>query len=141
MNVAGFTQQRDHRRQPGGPPSRSKRSHTTTRRSRAAISPSLTTAVGPGGRCPRLRGNVGLSRVAIVDRHLLFAQALEIALTLEGYDVHRQDISDGAMPGKLLTRLVHARPEIALLDLDLVGVGQSLGSSSRSPAPRSPWSS
>jgi RNA polymerase sigma factor (sigma-70 family) len=67
-----------------------------------------------------------MTRVAIVEDHLLFAQALEIALTLEGYDVHRQEVWDRAVPDQLLTSLLHARPQIALLDLDLAGAGNGV---------------
>ena len=70
--------------------------------------------------------HVAMSRVAIVEHHLIFAQALEIALTLKGYDVHRQEILDRATPGKLLVDLLHARPQIALLDLDLASAGEGV---------------
>lgn len=67
-----------------------------------------------------------MTSVAIIEDHLLFAQALELALTLEGYDVHRQEIWDRAVPDQLVTALVQARPDIAILDLDLAGAGNGV---------------
>jgi len=127
MNVAGFTQQRNRQTTAGGPVVEVEARTHAIRRSRGDH---LSVADGPttltAGGVPAMPGNVALSRVAIVEHHLLFAQALEIALTLEGYDVHRQEISDRAMPGKLLAGLLHARPQIALLDLDLAGTGHGI---------------
>ncbi len=127
MNVARLTQQRDHQATAGGSAVEVEaRAPTATSAHGMTTSPSPTTGGRPWRAIPSLRREGRATRIAIVEHHLLFAQALEIALTLEGYEVHRQDISDRAMPGKLLTSLVRARPEIALLDLDLVGVGQGL---------------
>jgi DNA-binding NarL/FixJ family response regulator len=67
-----------------------------------------------------------MTSVAIVEDHLLFAQALEITLTMEGYDVFREDIWDWALPGRLLTSLLRAHPHIALLDLDLDSAGHGV---------------
>jgi DNA-binding NarL/FixJ family response regulator len=66
------------------------------------------------------------TRVAIVDDHRLFAQALELSLTMEGYDVHRQDIWERAVPDQLLAGLLHASPQIVLLDLDLAAAGNGV---------------
>jgi len=67
-----------------------------------------------------------MTSVAIVEDHLLFAQALEITLTLEGYDVVREDIWDWSPPSRLLTNLLRAHPHIALLDLDLDRAGHGV---------------
>lgn len=71
-------------------------------------------------------GPLGMTRVAVVEDHVLFAEALDVALTLEGYDVHRQPVTENAMSGQLLTGLLHARPHIVLLDLDLAGGGNGV---------------
>jgi DNA-binding NarL/FixJ family response regulator len=58
--------------------------------------------------------------VVVVDDHVLFAQALDVALRLEGYDVERLDLDDRAMSTpQLLTRIRRLRPTIVLLDLEL----------------------
>ncbi|MGZ4447106.1 MAG: LuxR C-terminal-related transcriptional regulator [Nocardioides sp.] len=67
---------------------------------------------------------LGLTKVAIVEDHLLFAEALEVALTLEGHDVHRVPILDHAVStGHLLSSLLRMRPRLVLLDLDLGSTG------------------
>jgi two-component system, NarL family, nitrate/nitrite response regulator NarL len=59
-------------------------------------------------------------RVLIVEDHALFAESLELALTIEGYDVRRVSTPTERMsPGALLTAVMRQRPRIALLDLDL----------------------
>jgi DNA-binding NarL/FixJ family response regulator len=67
-----------------------------------------------------------MTRVTIVEDHLLFAQTLEISLTLEGYDVHAQETWAGATTDQLVTSILRARPQIALLDLDLAGAGNGV---------------
>jgi DNA-binding NarL/FixJ family response regulator len=67
-----------------------------------------------------------MTRVAIIEDHLLFAQALEFALTLEGYAVDRQEIQDTAVPHQLLASLLRTEPDIALLDLDLADAGNGV---------------
>ncbi len=68
---------------------------------------------------------LGLTRVAVVEDHLLFAESLEVALTLEGHDVHRIEVPvQTAVPaGWLLTALLRVRPRVVLLDLDLGSAG------------------
>jgi DNA-binding NarL/FixJ family response regulator len=63
------------------------------------------------------------SRVAVVDDHSLFAEAMDIALSIEGYDTRRfvPDPAQG-VPGRLVREIARARPGVVLLDLDL-GVG------------------
>lgn len=64
------------------------------------------------------------SRVLIVEDHVLFAESLELALTLEGYDARRlQPPSYAGSLGQLLAAAVRLRPRILLLDLDLGAFG------------------
>ncbi|GCD91347.1 LuxR C-terminal-related transcriptional regulator [Nocardioides sp. LS1] len=68
--------------------------------------------------------SLGLTRVAIVEDHQLFAEALDVAMTLEGHDVHRVPITDHAVStGHLLTQVLRMRPRVVLLDLDLGSTG------------------
>jgi DNA-binding NarL/FixJ family response regulator len=60
-----------------------------------------------------------LTTVAVVEDHVLFAEALDVTLSLEGYDVRRVAVRERAMSGELLGNLLRMRPDIALLDLDL----------------------
>lgn len=61
-----------------------------------------------------------VNRVVVVDDHVLFAEALDVALRIEGYDVDRVDLDDrGMSSGQLLTRILRLRPGIVLLDLEL----------------------
>jgi DNA-binding NarL/FixJ family response regulator len=62
----------------------------------------------------------GLTRVTIVEDHVLFAEALDVALTLEGHQVHRVSINDDALPpGHLFEAILRSRPSVVLLDLNL----------------------
>lgn len=68
-------------------------------------------------------------RIVIVEDHVLFAESLELALTVEGYDVRRVEIPDREQsPGALLSAVTRQRPRVALLDLDLglFGSGERL---------------
>jgi two-component system, NarL family, nitrate/nitrite response regulator NarL len=59
-------------------------------------------------------------RILIVEDHMLFAESLELVLSVEGYDVRRIAVPDNSgSPGTLLSSLVRLRPRIVLLDLDL----------------------
>jgi two-component system, NarL family, nitrate/nitrite response regulator NarL len=59
-------------------------------------------------------------RILIVEDHLLFAESLELVLSVEGYDVRRMPVPDNASsPGTLLSSLARLQPRIVLLDLDL----------------------
>jgi len=59
-------------------------------------------------------------RVVILEDHVLVAESLELALTVEGYDVRRIPIPDREQaPGALITQVIRQQPRIALLDLDL----------------------
>ena len=58
--------------------------------------------------------------VAIVDDHILFAQALELALSAQGYAASRLAFPDTqASSGPLMSEILQARPDVLLLDLDL----------------------
>jgi two-component system nitrate/nitrite response regulator NarL len=66
----------------------------------------------------------GLTRVTIVEDHALFAEALDVALTLEGHRVDRVPIKDTALPaGNLFAAILRTRPSVVLLDLNLGASG------------------
>ncbi len=66
-------------------------------------------------------------RVIIVEDHRLFAEAVDLALTVEGYDVRRIDApSDPDSPGALVTAIIKQQPVVVLLDLDLGGFGDAV---------------
>ena len=59
-------------------------------------------------------------RILVLEDHALFAESLELALTLEGYDVRRVPVPDHACaPGQVLAPAGRWKPRIALVDLDL----------------------
>ena len=59
-------------------------------------------------------------RIVIVEDHVLFAESLELALTVEGYDVRRVTIPDKEQsPGALIAAITRCSPRAVLLDLDL----------------------
>lgn len=63
-------------------------------------------------------------RVLIVEDHALFAESLELALSLEGYDVRRPPSGDQTVTAPQLMQFVlRWRPRVVLLDLDLAGLG------------------
>ena len=62
----------------------------------------------------------GGARVALVEDHVLFAESLEIALTVEGHDVRRIVLPETSRNvSTLLPAILRAQPRIVLLDLDL----------------------
>jgi two-component system, NarL family, nitrate/nitrite response regulator NarL len=66
-------------------------------------------------------------RILIVEDHVLFAESLDLALSVEGYDVRRVDLpDDGVAAGALMERLLRLRPRIVLLDLDLGAFGDGI---------------
>jgi DNA-binding NarL/FixJ family response regulator len=66
-------------------------------------------------------------RILIVEDHTLFAESLELVLSVEGYDVRRIPVPDHAnSPGTLLSSLVRLRPRVVLLDLDLGPFGDGI---------------
>lgn len=61
-----------------------------------------------------------LTRITIVEDHDLFAEALDVALTLEGHRVHRVPITEHVWPeGNLFAEILRSRPQVVLLDLNL----------------------
>lgn len=68
-------------------------------------------------------------RVLIIDDHMLFAESLELALSLEGYDVRRLELpEEGGSMASLRSLALRSNPRTVLLDLDLgrFGDGMSL---------------
>lgn len=71
-------------------------------------------------------------RIVIVEDHVLFAESLELALTVEGYDVRRVTLPTHAgSTGSVLASVIRQNPRIVLLDLDL----GTFGDGSRMIAP------
>jgi two-component system nitrate/nitrite response regulator NarL len=65
-------------------------------------------------------------RVVIVEDHVLFAESLELALTIEGYDVRRVPVPDAeTSPAALLRSVSRLNPRVVLLDLDLGTFGDA----------------
>lgn len=60
-----------------------------------------------------------LTRITIVEDHELFAEALDVALTLEGHEVHRVPICHAMQTGHLVEAILRSQPRIVLLDLNL----------------------
>ncbi len=59
-------------------------------------------------------------RVLIIDDHMLFAESLELALSVEGYDVRRLELpEEGGSMATLRSLALRANPRTVLLDLDL----------------------
>lgn len=84
----------------------------------------MATTMTPPKPQPTSRSKV---RILIVEDHVLFAESLDLALSVEGYDVRRIDVpEDGSSAGTLLTSLLRLRPRIVLLDLDLGGFGDGV---------------
>jgi two-component system, NarL family, nitrate/nitrite response regulator NarL len=66
-------------------------------------------------------------RIVLVEDHVLFAESLELALSVEGYDVRRIEIpEEAAGPSKVLAAVVRLHPRVVLLDLDLGRFGDGL---------------
>jgi DNA-binding NarL/FixJ family response regulator len=68
-------------------------------------------------------------RIVIVEDHLLFAESLELALTVEGYDVRRVTVPEKRQsPGALIATVLRRRPRVVFVDLDLgqFGDGEQL---------------
>lgn len=69
----------------------------------------------------------GGTRVAVVEDHVLFAESLEIALSVRGYDVRRVDLPETSRTvATLLPAILRLRPGIVLLDLDLAEHGRGV---------------
>ena len=66
-------------------------------------------------------------RVLIIDDHVLFAESLELALSLEGYDVRRLELPDeGGSMATLRSLALRANPRTVILDLDLGRFGDGV---------------
>ncbi|KQV67825.1 LuxR family transcriptional regulator [Nocardioides sp. Root122] len=66
-------------------------------------------------------------RVLIIDDHLLFAESLELALSLEGYDVRRLELpAEGGSMATLRSLALRANPRTVMLDLDLGRFGDGM---------------
>ena len=65
-------------------------------------------------------------KVLIIEDHALFAESLELALTLESYDVQCLPTSEAGSAQGVLTAVGRIRPNVVLLDLDLGGVGDGV---------------
>jgi two-component system nitrate/nitrite response regulator NarL len=65
-------------------------------------------------------------RVVVVEDHHLFAEAMDVALSIAGYDVKRVQLPDAAAPGALVTAVAKQRPHVVLLDLDLGAFGDGV---------------
>ncbi len=66
-------------------------------------------------------------RVLIIDDHVLFAESLELALSLEGYDVRRLELpQEGGSMATIRSLALRAAPRTVLLDLDLGRFGDGM---------------
>lgn len=66
------------------------------------------------------------ARVVIVEDHTLFAESLELALFMDGYDVKRlPSPTDRTSTSTLTSAITRLQPRIVLLDLDLGSFGDS----------------
>ena len=66
-------------------------------------------------------------RVVIVEDHQLFAEAIDLALGVEGYDVRRVDVPpDASSPSTVVGAVTRLRPRVVLLDLDLGRFGDGV---------------
>jgi DNA-binding NarL/FixJ family response regulator len=69
----------------------------------------------------------GGCRIALVEDHLLFAESLEIALSMEGNEVRRIPLAGNTRSViTLLPQVLRVRPQIVLLDLDLGAHGNGV---------------
>lgn len=59
------------------------------------------------------------TRVVLIEDHTLFAESMELALSVEGYDVRRAEPEKADTPSTLTTSVTRLKPRIVLLDLDL----------------------
>lgn len=67
------------------------------------------------------------TRIHILEDHVLFAESLELALSVEGYDVRRVPVPpNDQSAGPLISTVLRQRPRIVLLDLDLGPFGSGL---------------
>jgi DNA-binding NarL/FixJ family response regulator len=68
------------------------------------------------------------NRVLIIEDHALFAEALELTLSREGYNVRRLELPDqGGSLATLRSAAQRLHPRVVLLDLDLGRFGDGVG--------------
>jgi two-component system, NarL family, nitrate/nitrite response regulator NarL len=79
----------------------------------------LHPAAGTASRPTSRRG----FRVVIIEDHALFAESLELALSMEGYDVRRIPLPPGGSPAQLVAATTRLNPRVVLVDLDLGHLG------------------
>lgn len=66
-------------------------------------------------------------RVLIIDDHMLFAESIELALSLEGYDVRRLELpAEGGSMATLRSLALRTNARTVLLDLDLGRFGDGI---------------
>ena len=66
-------------------------------------------------------------RIVIVEDHELFADSMELSLSIEGYDVRRVQLAKyGTSPEALTSAILRLRPRVVLLDLDLGKFGDGI---------------
>jgi DNA-binding NarL/FixJ family response regulator len=66
------------------------------------------------------------SRIVLVEDHSLFAEALQTALALRGYDVQRVPLTSGQTATRLVDAVLRLHPRTVLLDLDLGPFGSGM---------------
>jgi DNA-binding NarL/FixJ family response regulator len=66
------------------------------------------------------------TRIVLVEDHSLFAESLEMALHLEGFEASRVVLEPGMTGARLLGAILRLRPRTVLLDLDLGPHGDGL---------------
>jgi DNA-binding NarL/FixJ family response regulator len=67
------------------------------------------------------------TRVLILEDHILFAESLDLALTMDGYDVQLLSAAEREAPqGAVLSTIARLRPRIVILDLDLGTLGDGV---------------
>lgn len=68
------------------------------------------------------------TKIVLVDDHALFAESLQIALDLEGYDVRRIELDpEGGSTASIASAVLRLQPRLVLLDLDLGAYGSGVG--------------
>ncbi len=66
-------------------------------------------------------------RIVIIEDHVLFAESLDLALSLKGYDVRRVPVpSEERSVNALAATVLRLQPRVVLLDLDLGGFGDGV---------------
>lgn len=66
-------------------------------------------------------------RILIIEDHVLFAESLELALSLEGYDVRRLSLPGvGGSMATIRSLALRANPRLVILDLDLGRFGDGV---------------